>query len=112
MKVKTREYTHIPLNEEVFAIGGHYVLEKEIRLPFRGEEVLYIVGMGMVDSSCCGIAGCKYAIVPGYVLDWRHRTNDDNLPVTEVQPICDEETRKQITDLIKDADFVQMVEFH
>lgn len=112
MKVKTREYAHIPLNEEVTAIGGYYILEKEVRLPYRGEEVLYVVGMSLVDSSCCAPTGCKYAVVPGYILDWRHRTNDDNLPVTEVQPIRDEDIRKEITALIKQSDFVQHVEFH
>jgi hypothetical protein len=112
MNVKTREYTHIPLNEEVTAIGGHYVLEKEVRMPFRGEEVLYVVGMSLVDSSCCAPTGCKYAIVPGYILNWHHKTNNDNLPVTEVQPIRDEETRKEIIALIKQSDFVQHVEFN
>ena len=112
MEVKTRTYAHIPLNEEVTAIGGHYILEKEVRLPFRGEEVLYVVGMSLVDSSCCAPTGCKYAIVPGYILDWRCRTNADGLSVTEVQPIRDEETRKEITTLIKQSDFVQHVEFN
>ena len=112
MQTKTREYAHIPLNEEVRAIGGYYILEKEVRLPFRGEEVLYVVGMSLIDSSCCGVTGCKYAVVAGYILEWHHRTNDDNLPVTEVQPIRDKETRAEITNLIKEADIVQAVEFN
>jgi hypothetical protein len=112
MKTKTRQYAHIPLDEEVQAIGGYYVLEKEVRLPYHGEEVLYVIGMSLVDSSCCAVTGCKYAIIPGYVLEWHHRTNEEGLPVTEVQPIRDESTRKEITDLIKAADFVQHVEFH
>ncbi|NQU07269.1 MAG: hypothetical protein HQ583_01815 [Candidatus Abyssubacteria bacterium] len=112
MKTKTREYTHIRLNEEVTAIGGYYVLEKEVRLPFHGEEVLYVVGMGLVDNSCCAPTGCKYAIVPGYILEWRHRTNHDDLPVTEVQPIRDDQTRKEITTIIKEKELVQQVEFN
>jgi hypothetical protein len=107
-----REYTHITLNEEIEAIGGHYVLEKEVRLPFRGEEVLYVVGMGIIDKSCCSPTGCKYAIVPGYILDWQHRTNDAGLPVTEVEPIRDVQLRKELTAIIKKSDFVQYVEFH
>ncbi len=108
----TREYAHIRLDEEVRSIGGYYVLEKEVRLPFRGEEVLYVVGMGVVDSSCCGAAGCKYAIVSGFILEWHCRVNNDNLPVTEVQSIRDEQARKEITDLIKDTETVQHVEFN
>lgn len=112
MEVKTREYAHIPLDEEVQAIGGYYVLEKEVRMPFRGEEVLYIIGMSLIDSSCCGVAGGKYAIVPGYILDWHVGANSDGLPTTQVQPILDEETRREITDLIKQSDLVQHVEFN
>jgi hypothetical protein len=68
--------------------------------------------MSLIDTSCCAPTGCKYAIVPGYILGWRYRTNDDSLPVTEVQPIRDEEIRKEITDLIKQTEFVQHVEFN
>ena len=54
-KPTTREYTHIELNVEVQSIGGHYILDKEVRMPYRGEEVLYVVGTGVVDTSCCGM---------------------------------------------------------
>ena len=50
-KPLTREYTHIELNVEVQSIGGHYILEKEVRMPYHGEEVLYVVGTGVVDTS-------------------------------------------------------------
>jgi len=112
MTVKTRTYTHIPLNEEVTAIGGYYVLEKEVRMPFHGEEVLYVVGMSLIDSSCCGVTGCKYAIVPGYILDWHVDANSDGLPITQVQPIRDQDTRNEIIDLVKRSDLVQHVEFN
>jgi hypothetical protein len=107
----TRTYTHIELNEEVQSIGGHYVLEKEVRMPYNGREVLYVVGMGVVDTSCCGITGCKYAIVPGYILNWKARANKDNLAVSDTEPIRDERTKKEITDHIKKTEMVQMVEF-
>ena len=40
MDSESRDYTHHELNEEVTAIGGHYVLTKEVRLPFQDREVL------------------------------------------------------------------------
>lgn len=107
-----REYTHIVLNEEVRSIGGHYILEKEVRLPFNGREVLYVVGMGVVDTSCCGMTGCRYAIVPGYIINWKARLNKDNLAVTEVESIRDEKTKNELTTQLKRTEFVQMVEFH
>jgi hypothetical protein len=108
----TRTYTHIQLNTEIQAIGGHYSLEKEIRLPYNGREVLYVIGLGIVDTSCCGVGGCHYAIVPGYILNWKSRVNPDNLAVSEVEPIRDEKTRREITDLIKKTELVQVVDFH
>jgi hypothetical protein len=108
----TREYTHIELNVEVQSIGGHYILEKEVRMPYHGEEVLYVVGTGVVDTSCCGMGGCRYAIVPGYVLEWKYRTNKDGLPVSEMMPIRDENIRKELQDRIKKEELVQLVEFH
>ncbi len=104
-------YTHIPLNEEVRSIGGYYTLEKEMRMPFREREVLYVIGMGVVDTSCCGITGCRYAIVPGFILDWKCSSNKDNLAVSQVEPIRDAETKEVITALIKKAEVVQLVEF-
>ncbi len=107
----TRTYTHIELNTEVRSIGGHYVLEKEVRMPYNGREILYVVGMGVVDTSCCGITGCRYAIVPGYILNWKARNNNDNLSVSDMEPIRDERIRKEITDRIKKTEMVQIVEF-
>ena len=63
-----REYIHHELNCEVTAIGGHYVLTKEVRLPFQGQEVLYVVGYAVVDNSCCGVGGMAYAVYRG--LSW------------------------------------------
>ena len=107
----THTYTHIELNIEVRSIGGHYVLEKEVRIPFNGREVLYVVGMGVVDTSCCGITGCRYAIVPGYILNWKSHANKDNLSVSDVEPIRDQDVKKEITERIKKTEMVQMVEF-
>ncbi len=81
-------------------------------MPFRGEEVLYVVGTGIVDTSCCGTGGCRYAIVPGFILDWRVRTNKNERPVTAVEPIRDADTRKELKEHITKAEMVQLVEFH
>ncbi|UCD56078.1 MAG: hypothetical protein JSV16_09500 [Candidatus Hydrogenedentota bacterium] len=107
-----REYTHIELNVEVQSIGGRYVLEKEVRMPYHGEEVLYVVGTGVVDTSCCGMGGCRYAIVPGYVLDWKYRTDGHSRPVSEVEPIRDEEIREELRQCIMRDELVQLVDFH
>jgi hypothetical protein len=106
-----REYVHQELSQEVTAIGGHYVLTKEARLPFRGREVLYLVGCAVVDSSCCGPGGCAYALVLGCVLRWKGKTNEDGLAVSQVESIRDEATQREIGRLIEEEEPVHQVTF-
>jgi len=106
-----REYVHQELNQEVTAIGGRYVLVKEVRLPFRGREVLYLVGCAVVDSSCCGAGGCAYALVLGFVLRWKGKTNEDGLAISQVESIRDEATQREIGRLIEGAEPVHQVTF-
>ena len=106
-----REYVHQELNQEITAIGGRYVLVKEARLPFGGREVLYLVGHGVVDTSCCGVGGCAYALVPGFILEWKYETNEGGLAVSRVEPMRDEATRKEVRRLIKERETVQQVKF-
>lgn len=107
-----KEYIHQRLNQEVTAIGGHYVLmKKEVRLPLQGREVLYVVGYAVIDTSCCGIGGCAYALVPGFILDWRYKTNEDGLAVSQVEPIHDEAIQKEVRWLIEREEAVQQVSF-
>lgn len=106
----TREYKH-ELNKEVRSISGGYELEKEGRLQVGGEEVLYIVGNAVVDSACCGVGGCRYALVPGYVRRFRFRQDQQGLWVSEVEPVTDGTIRGRITDLLKERELVQQVQF-
>jgi hypothetical protein len=106
-----QEYVHQPLNQEVTAIGGHYVLVKEARLPFLGREVLYLVGHAALETTCCGAGGCGYALVPGFVLAWRYEVNEDGLPVSQVEPIRDEAIQRQIRRLLERQEMVHQVRF-
>ena len=106
-----REYVHQELNQEVDAIGGRYVLLKEVRLAFHGCEVLYVVGGAIVDTSCCGVGGCAYALVPGFVVDWKYRRNEGGLAVSRVEPIRDEVIQGRVRRLIGRAETVPQVDF-
>ena len=105
------EYTHPRLNEPVTAIGGHYVFVKEERLPLRGREVFYLVGYALFDTSCCGVGGCGYALVPGFVVEWKIRTGEDGRPVSRVEPVRDEATRREVERLIREREPVHQVTF-
>ena len=111
MRTEPHEYVHHELNREVTAIGGHYVLTKEARLPFGGREILYVVGYGVVDNSCCGVGGMAFALVPGFVLDWKSTTNDKGLATSLVEPIGDQATQREIRQLIERREVVHQVNF-
>ena len=107
----SQAYTHRELNQENTAIGGHYVLIKEARLPFQGREVLYLVGHAAFETTCCGVGGCAYALVPGFVLDWRGGTNEDGCVVSQVEPIRAEIVQSHVRCLIEKRETVHQVIF-
>ena len=49
-------YTHLELGQTIEALAGYYTPLKEVRLKYRGREVLYVIGQMVVDASCCGTA--------------------------------------------------------
>jgi hypothetical protein len=105
------EYIHQGLNQEITAIGGHYVLVKETRLLYDGREVLYLVGHAAFDTSCCGPGGCAYALVPGFVVSWHSRQTEEDLAISQIEPIEDTDTQSEIRRLIQQLETVQQVIF-
>ena len=105
------EYIHHPLNQEITAIGGRYFVTKEVRLPVEEEEILYTVGHGVFDTTCCGTGGCSFAAVYGYVKEWKADKNDEGLLVTQVVPLEDESAREKIRALIFSREMVHQVNF-
>ena len=106
-----QEFVHQELNQEIYAIGGHYVLVKEARLPFQGREIMYLLGYAAFETTCCGLGGCAYALVPGFILDWKRRTNDDGLAVSQVEPIRAGAVQEHVRRLIEKKEVVHQVVF-
>jgi len=104
-------YIHYPLNQEITAIGGHYLFTKEMRLSHQGREILYRVASATIDTSCCGVGGLVYVLVPGYILGWHTAQTRDGLPISQVEPITALGVRKKIERLIKSKEMVQQVNF-
>ena len=105
------DFTHPVLNKAVRTISGHYILSQEKRLPYNGRQVLYFIGCAVVDASCCGPGGCTYALVPGYILEWKYKTGPDDLFLSRVEPIRDADVQLEIRQLILEQDSVQQVNF-
>ena len=105
------EYVHQGLNQEITAIGGHYVLVKEARLPYQGREVLYLVGHAAFDTSCCGPGGCAYALVPGFVTNWHSDQTEEGLDISQLEPIENADIQNDIRRLIERLETIQQVMF-
>jgi len=109
--MKTK-YTHLELDKEVVAgMAGYYIPQKEVRLTYDGQEVLYVIGQAVIESSCCGTGNWVYAIVPGYIVNWQNAQNEDGLPVSEVEPIQDEAAKESIKRTIENTETASPIGF-
>ncbi len=105
------DFSHPELNVQVTAIGGSYFMLKEARLHLNGEEILYLVGAAIFDTTCCGTGGCAYALVPGIIRKWQYKTDANSRPVSRVKYISEERTRKKIREMIFKNESVYQVDF-
>lgn len=106
-----REYIHEKMNQEIETISGYYMFYKEVRFPFNNREILYVVGFAVIDTSCCGVGGCGYALVPGYIVSWGSRVDNQGRYISEVEPIRDKSTQQEVIRLIQDTEIVTQVQF-
>jgi len=106
-----KDFIHYNVDEEVRAIGGGYTLIKEDRLALDGREVLFFIGYAVFDTSCCGSGGCGYAIVPGFVAEWKIDKNDSGRFVSRVESITDAGLQNKIRSILKQKEMVQEVRF-
>ena len=104
-------YTHLELNHDIPAPSGYYTPQKEVRLKYKGHEVLYTLNRAVIESSCCGASDFWSAQVPGYVIGWRKERSKEGLPVSLVEPITDEATRDAIRKIIKDTEYIALTDF-
>jgi hypothetical protein len=106
-----QDFIHPNLGQEITAIGGHYVFNKAARITHNDREVFYLVGYAVVDTSCCGVGGCAYAWVPGFVVTWKYKTNNNGASVSQIEPISDSLDQQAIRRLVQKKEVVQQVMF-
>ncbi len=94
-------YIHKEIETEIRTISGWLTYLEEGRLDYRGQDVLYAVGVGIIDHSCCGAGGCGFVEVAGYIVSWQGCTDELGHPVSEVAPITNEVEKKEITCLLE-----------
>lgn len=107
----TITYTHGPLDEPIVAIGGNYKIMEEKRMPFQSRELFYLIGFACLDTTCCGNGGFGYALVKGFVREWKRRVSVEQLPISTFDPIRDPGQQARIAKIIRAEEIVQHVEF-
>ena len=105
------EYVHLELEQDVQGLAGYYTPLKELRLPYDGKEVLCVIGMSNIESACCGGGSYGYAIIPGYIVTWKGKTSESGLPVSQVEPIADEEMKRSIAKTVKETENLYNIDF-
>lgn len=106
------DYVHEETGTAVESISGHYMVQEERRLKHAGRDLLVAFGYAVVEKSCCGSgAGCRFAQVPGYVVSWKSKTTPDGAPVSEVEPVEDENEQRAIEELIDRTELYCQVMF-
>ncbi len=90
------EFTHPELGQEVRARAGYYVPLEERLLPYGDREVLYIVGQGCIEASCCaGTGSWGYVQAPGFLV--KKGPPIGSAPaVSEIEIIEDRQARREI----------------
>jgi hypothetical protein len=95
------EYLHQDPGTEIRFIAGHYTIIEEQRIAHCGRELLCVVGVAAVESTCCGTQGCRFINIPGYVADWKGRLSADGVPVSIVEPVASESDRAEIREVLE-----------
>lgn len=95
------EYLHQDPGTEIRFIAGHYTIVEEGRIDYRNRQVIYVVGIAAVSSSCCGTQGCRFVNVPGYCVAWKSRRSESGTPVTLVEPVGSETQQREIREILE-----------
>jgi len=106
-----KAYHHADLNQEVQAIGGRYVLTTENKFFHGDQEILYLTGYAVFDSTCCGAGGCTYAVVYGSILSWKQKRGETGGYLSEILPIRNEAEKKIIQQTIMEKEKINQVVF-
>ena len=107
----TNAYTHLPLNVPMETGAASYWIASEDRVSFKGREVLCIVRDTDCIASCCGASqGFRSIGVLGYIAEWRSETRN-GLPVSRLEPLTDNEERKELTRALQQKYRTGQVEF-
>ena len=95
-------YVHVTEGEDIGFEGRSYRIAEEL-LDYKGRKVLYL------NSEASGVSFCdrSYAMhlgsinVKGYVVRWKYGTNEKGEPLSEIEPVTEEDEQREISKLLR-----------
>lgn len=102
-------FTHPELGHEIESIAGVYAYTEEKIIQVAGRDVLYFIGYSVTNKSCCGVGGCMFATVAGFVERYAIQKDEGKI-ISQIEPVTDDSTRYHIEKLLK-AQGVMQVNF-
>ncbi|GAB6887708.1 hypothetical protein JCM13304A_12060 [Desulfothermus okinawensis JCM 13304] len=105
-----RRFVHFHLPKKVDTISGFFELVEEKILNIDGKKLLYYLGYGAADNSCCGFFGCGYVYVVGYIKKYKALKNDEGLILSIISSI-EESHRLKVEQVLKTREQVNQVVF-
>jgi hypothetical protein len=109
---QSMEYLHPELNKEITSVSGHYILTREVRMPYKDREIFYYIGHAAFETSCCGEGGCVYAFVVGYINRWKVEKSKERNDISQIEKISKESDRKEISGILKEKEGVHQINFY
>jgi hypothetical protein len=95
------QYTHPKLDSEIRAPSGSYLPQEEHTLPYNGREVMYVSGLMVIETSCCGIGSWQYIQTPGFLVKRGEISDKNDSPVSEIDTIQNEKDRTAVYKLLE-----------
>ena len=96
----------------VRAMPSWYEIESEKVLDLDGRKIAYTVGQGVVDNSCCGRYGCRFATVMGFVDEKSGNLNHAKANhEREYRSITDELWQNRVSEAIYKEETVDQIQF-
>jgi hypothetical protein len=102
-KSQSSEYTHLPQEEDIGPSDRSYRVQEK-GLEYKGKKILYLVAETTGVTFFCDRGFTSHVgsiIVPGYIVNWQSKKGPDGLSISEVEPIQDEETQREIRQLFQ-----------
>jgi len=99
---RLRQYVHLPQGEDIGPAGRSYQVQEKV-LQHNGREILYLVTEACAVFCCDRSYNCQIGAVnvKGYIVRWKHKTNEKGEPISEVEPIEDEKVQQEIREILR-----------